>query len=34
MDGPEWEFTSERGGFPVGRRGDGDLSYEFFAARD
>ena len=34
MDGPEWEFTSERGGFPVGRRGEGDLSYGFFAARD
>jgi hypothetical protein len=28
--GAEWERTSERGGYVGGRRGESDVSYEFF----
>lgn len=31
LEGPEWERTTERGGYLGGRRGDADPSYEFFA---
>lgn len=30
FDGPEWERTTERSGYVGGRRGDSDMSYEFF----
>jgi hypothetical protein len=32
--GLEWERTSERGGYVGGKRGRGDMSYEFFEHRD
>lgn len=31
LDGPEWEYTSERSGYVGGRRGQADMSYEFFS---